>query len=382
MKIFKKLFSVFFITSLIFTIFTYTAFAASCSVSVSSTSGKKGDTVSVNVRMTQVDLGSCTVNVNYDTSKLQFVSASVGAAGSSFRHNSATKVANKPSEIRFSGSITDANNITVSGTLMTIKFKILASSGSASLTASGVTYNAAYNKISTNYTSGKITINSDSTTPITPTTAAPVKPTTTAQAKSSDATLKSLTVKGVMDSGYTTSVALSPSFSSSRTSYNANIAGDVVKLSINAVPNNSSAKVSIPAGYLRMDPGSNVTKITVTAEDGTKKVYTINTKKESSGISVTEPITGEIYTQALTEPSVETTTETDSTTQLDINESVSQSEQQISSTSADMQNQVETSRNNMYIKLGIVFGAAAAITLITAIVLFVKEGKKGKGDRQ
>lgn len=380
MKSIKKIFSILLtVTVLLVAVFTYTASAASCTVSASSASGKQGDTVTVNIDISKVALGAFTINASFDSSKLSCVSYSVGSAGNVLKYKSDNL---KGSTISYNGTTDDVKNSNVEGTVLSIKFKILAASGSAVISVSGVAYEADYSQVSVSTKNGTVNIiSSGGSTPTNP--PATQKPTEAPAQKSSDAFLKSLTVKGVMDLGYLTAVSLSPSFSSGTFSYKASIAGDVQKLAITAVTNNANAKVSIPAGYLRMDAGSNVTKITVTAEDGTKRVYTIYTEKAKSGTSVTEPVTDEFYTQALTEPLVEATTETDTETQININESAAQSEQQTGNgTSADVKNQSKLSRNSMYIKLGAVFGAAAVLGLIISVVLFIKEGKKYKGDRQ
>lgn len=78
---------------------------------------------------------------------------------------------------------------------------------------------------------------------------------------------------------------LSPAFSSGTTTYTTAVGADVEKLTVSAVPEDSKAKVSISG--TKMDMGNNTTTITVTAEDGSKKVYTIYTTRGS----VEEPTT-------------------------------------------------------------------------------------------
>lgn len=86
---------------------------------------------------------------------------------------------------------------------------------------------------------------------------------------STDNTLKSLSISpGV----------LSPAFSPNVTEYTTSVGADCDELIVNAVANDSRAAVSV-AGK-RMDPGANVTTITVTAENGSKRVYTIRTTKD------------------------------------------------------------------------------------------------------
>lgn len=70
--------------------------------------------------------------------------------------------------------------------------------------------------------------------------------------------------------------ALTPAFSKDVTTYNITLNEYVSRLTISATPEDSKAAVSVVGAV--MDPGDNTTKITVTAENGDKKVYTIYTK--------------------------------------------------------------------------------------------------------
>ena len=84
--------------------------------------------------------------------------------------------------------------------------------------------------------------------------------------KSSDSTLKSLEVDGY---------SLTPSFSPSTTSYSIKVKNTVTDVTVDAVPNDSKATVSID-GDTDLEVGKNVITITVTAEDGTSTVYRVN----------------------------------------------------------------------------------------------------------
>lgn len=93
---------------------------------------------------------------------------------------------------------------------------------------------------------------------------------------SSDNTLKSLQISPG---------TLSPAFSPDRTTYNATVDADVTELVVSAAANDSAAKISISGR--RMDPGSNTTTITVTAEDDSVKKYIIYTTKLVDGQEAT-----------------------------------------------------------------------------------------------
>ena len=76
---------------------------------------------------------------------------------------------------------------------------------------------------------------------------------------------------------------LSPAFSPDVTTYTTSVGADCASLTVSAVPNDSKATVSVSGK--RMDPGFNTTTITVTAENGSKRTYTIKTTKETNSAS-------------------------------------------------------------------------------------------------
>lgn len=93
--------------------------------------------------------------------------------------------------------------------------------------------------------------------------------TTIAAPKSSDNTLASLTVSNA---------TISPAFSAGKTSYTAEVPFEVSKLNVQATANDSKAKVSISSPNLTAGGTTKVT-VTVTAENGAKKTYTISVKR-------------------------------------------------------------------------------------------------------
>ena len=96
--------------------------------------------------------------------------------------------------------------------------------------------------------------------------------------KSSDATLKML---GVNPSKYDFS-----GFSKNKTTYNVKVPSSVNSLSVYATTSSSKAKYSV-SGNTNLKGGTNLIKVTVTAEDGTKKTYTIRVTKEVDEEDVT-----------------------------------------------------------------------------------------------
>lgn len=92
---------------------------------------------------------------------------------------------------------------------------------------------------------------------------------TVAEPASADNSLRSLTVSNA---------TISPAFSAGKTSYTAEVPFDVSKLTVKATANDSKAKVSIDSPTLTPGGTTKVT-VTVTAENGDKKVYTISVKR-------------------------------------------------------------------------------------------------------
>lgn len=96
--------------------------------------------------------------------------------------------------------------------------------------------------------------------------------TTEEPSKSSDKALKTLEV---------TPEGLDPEFDPETTSYTLNVGADVEKLEIKAAPNDEKATVEI-TGNESFVAGDNAVKITVTAQDETTRIYTINVKKSEA----------------------------------------------------------------------------------------------------
>ena len=185
--------------------------------------------------------------INFDNTKLQFVSASNVVSG--WVINTAK---NSDTRITFLGydDMTPANTIYTDSKICNIKFKVLSSAtGSTTITL---------DTLKGTSSAGESLIAADVSKTLTIVDPAPVDP------KSSDATLKSLT----------TSAGLNPSFSPSTQSYSVAVGNDVTTIDVTAITNDSKAKVSI-SGNKNLSVGKNNVIVQVTAEDGSKKVYTI-----------------------------------------------------------------------------------------------------------
>lgn len=88
--------------------------------------------------------------------------------------------------------------------------------------------------------------------------------------------------------------SISPKFSSNTKSYSLTVPNDVTSVKVNAKASHDKAKIS-GTGNRKLEEGTNKLDITVTAENGNKKTYTINvTRKELDPIKVS--IDGKEYT--------------------------------------------------------------------------------------
>lgn len=224
------------------------------SVSISSASGTVGSEVTVTVTISaDKDIDGATINVSYDNSIIRPVD----------KENSGVVMF-------FALEMTSDSTVSISQ-----KFEIIAA-GTTTLSVIG---------------DAKISVNGE---PATVSSSSSGKVTAKAPASySSDNTLKSLQISPG---------TLSPAFSPDRTTYNATVDADVKELVVSAAANDSAAKISISGR--RMDPGSNTTTITVTAEDGSVNKYIIYTTRLENGQEATTE--AESKTEAVTEDASQT----------------------------------------------------------------------------
>lgn len=210
-----------------------TVFAAgSANINVSSASCTVGEETSVTVTITgDEEIYMCDFYLTYDSSILEAVSGYSDGGGGTIRILSTDQTAKT---VKF-----------------TIKFKAKAA-GSSKISISqsnSIIASDATDKMSISASAGTVTVKA----PIT---------------YSADNNLSSLSISPG---------TLSPAFSPSVTSYTASVNADCTKLVVAAKANHSKASVSVSGTSLSV--GTNNVTITVTAEDGSKKVYTIKTTR-------------------------------------------------------------------------------------------------------
>ncbi len=97
------------------------------------------------------------------------------------------------------------------------------------------------------------------------------------QAKSGDFNLKSLEVVGYK---------ISPSFTASNKAYTLTVPANITKVTIKAETNDSTASVAGTGSFSLAASGDSTAKITVTAEDGGKKTYTVKITKEETNLDL------------------------------------------------------------------------------------------------
>lgn len=134
-----------------FTLFT--ASAESITYSATSVAGKKGDTVTIYVKLSSdTEIWGANVMLGYNSSELQYVSSNTGDITSS------GSLHNTGSSVNYSGLFTGTK-----GTVFVVKFKILKSSGTSTLTLSSSENTDYSGKVySCSASNGKVTVLSDS----------------------------------------------------------------------------------------------------------------------------------------------------------------------------------------------------------------------------
>ena len=134
--------------------------AASANYYVTNASGSKGDTVTVNVKLSGGDsLWGALMSLSYNSSELQYISSNKGniVANGSLNHSN--------SKITFAGSLKEGQKS--GGTIFTVKFKILKDNGTSNLglVAGSGKDNCDYdgNVVSVSATGGKVTVSKNVT---------------------------------------------------------------------------------------------------------------------------------------------------------------------------------------------------------------------------
>ena len=224
-------------------------------ISISASSVKVGDTVSVTVSVSGSSLSAYTMYVGYNSGVLQYVSCSgMGNGGG--------------------GSVTLSG--TGSSSSATITFKAI-SAGTAGVSTSGSEfYSLEGTTLSVAHAGVNITVTGGSQTPATtesqtPATTEEKKPGTTTEEKTSE--------EEKSDNSNLIAIGVEPGqldkeFRYDITEYTVNVSRDTKSIKVTPEKEDSTAKYTIE-GADELKPGVNEVKITVVAENGYTKIYTL-----------------------------------------------------------------------------------------------------------
>ena len=239
----KKIKSICIILTTVFMLINIKTVYAASSISFSSSSPKVGESLRVTVsvpNVNTVDL-KATVSGCGTNGTIQIVDGSMTGNPKTF---SGSVTVTPTSTGTITVAISDSSNAVLNGSYVSV-------GGSRKITVS--------NKQSSSNSSSSSSNNSTSSSNTTTTQEPEVK-------KSSEKNLSSLSVS---------EGTLSPKFSSGTTTYKVDLTSETESLTISAKAKDSKAKVS-GTGKKELKIGENNFTVTVTAEDGSKKTYTIS----------------------------------------------------------------------------------------------------------
>lgn len=222
--------------------------AGSVSIALSSSSISMGGSVSATVSVSGSDVSAYDIYVSYDASVLQFNSGSGSAQANG-----------GGGTIRLVG--TGAGSTTLSFTAI--------GNGSCYISTSGTEcYDINYNQISISHAGASVTVatSSNNNQNNNNNNQDDDKKTTEDDGRSSNCNLKSLQISPG---------TLEPAFSPSTTSYSVQVDEDVTSMVVSAVAEDEKATTAVKGAGL-IEPGANTVTVTVTAENGAVKVYTLS----------------------------------------------------------------------------------------------------------
>lgn len=240
----KRLISLALIAILYVSLFAVTVFAAPASAKLTGPDiVRAGDTITLTFNLNGSGIYGASGTLSYDTNQLTLTGTK--------------QKISSPWMVEFNGNnfVAYDNNLTnplnKSTALFTVTFKV--NSG----LAVGTAINVSYTGVTASDGSADANIG---TVTYSTTIAAPL---------STDNALKSLTISNA---------TISPAFDPNTTAYTAEVPFEMSKLDVKAQANDGKAKVSINSPNLTPNGTTNVT-VTVTAENGSKKTYTIAVKR-------------------------------------------------------------------------------------------------------
>ena len=254
--------------------------AANVVIALSASTVSVGNNVTATISVSGSDISAYTIYVSYNSSVLQYNSAS----GSAIVNGGGGTV---------TASGTSAGSFSISFTAI--------ANGSGSITTSGSdVYDINGNAISISHAGATVTVatasnNGDTNNGNATTEAGETTETTEDDGRSADCDLASLQVSPG---------TLTPAFSADRTTYWLQVDEDVTSVVVSASAADGNATTSV-SGANSIQKGKNTVRVTVTAENGAVKVYTINVQ---AGEDVGDPVAtidGKEYSFVMNEDGLE-----------------------------------------------------------------------------
>ena len=254
--------------------------AANVVIALSASTVRVGNNVTATISVSGSDISAYTIYVSYNSSVLQYNSAS----GSAIVNGGGGTV---------TASGTSAGSFSISFTAI--------ANGSGSITTSGSdVYDINGNAISISHAGATVTVatasnNGDTNNGNATTEAGETTETTEDDGRSADCDLASLQVSPG---------TLTPAFSADRTTYSLQVDEDVTSVVVSASAADGNATTSV-SGANSIQKGKNTVRVTVTAENGAVKVYTINVQ---AGEDVGDPVAtidGKEYSFVMNEDGLE-----------------------------------------------------------------------------
>lgn len=254
--------------------------AANVVIALSASTVSVGNNVTATISVSGSDISAYTIYVSYNSSVLQYNSAS----GSAIVNGGGGTV---------TASGTSAGSFSISFTAI--------ANGSGSITTSGSdVYDINGNAISISHAGATVTVatasnNGDTNNGNATTEAGETTETTEDDGRSADCDLASLQVSPG---------TLTPAFSADRTTYSLQVDEYVTSVVVSASAADGNATTSV-SGANSIQKGKNTVRVTVTAENGAVKVYTINVQ---AGEDVGDPVAtidGKEYSFVMNEDGLE-----------------------------------------------------------------------------
>lgn len=254
--------------------------AANVVIALSASTVSVGNNVTATISVSGSDISAYTIYVSYNSSVLQYNSAS----GSAIVNGGGGTV---------TASGTSAGSFSISFTAI--------ANGSGSITTSGSdVYDINGNAISISHAGATVTVatasnNGDTNNGNATTEAGETTETTEDDGRSADCDLASLQVSPG---------TLTPAFSADRTTYSLQVDEDVTSVVVSASAADGNATTSV-SGANSIQKGKNTVRVTVTAENGAVKVYTINVQAGEDDGDPVATIDGKEYSFVMNEDGLE-----------------------------------------------------------------------------